>query len=81
MGSLAAAVELSLASPMFQELGTDAREVLGVIAFFPQGINEDYVDRLFPTISNGPSMFDAFCNLSLTHPSNGFITIDRKSVV
>ena len=75
LGSLAATVELSLASPMFQELGPDAREVLEVVAFFPQGVEEDNIDELFPTISDGPSLFDTFCNLSLTHRSNGFTTM------
>ena len=75
LGSLAATVELSLISPMFQELGPGAREALGVVAFFPQGVNEDSVDRLFPVVSDGPSMFDTFCNLSLTHRSNGFVTM------
>ena len=75
LGSLAATVELSLASPMFQELGPDGREVLGVVAFFPQGINEDNVDGLFPTIPDGPSVFDTFCNLSLTYRSHGFVTM------
>ena len=75
LGSLAATIELSLASAMFQELGHDAREVLGVIAFFPQGVNEDNVEGLFPKIFDGLSMFDTFCNLSLTYRGNGFITM------
>ena len=75
LGSLAATVELSLASPMFQELGPDARKVLEVAAFFPQGINEDNVEGLFPTISDGLGMFDTFCNLSLVHRGNGFVTM------
>ena len=75
LGSLAATVELSLASSMFQELGPNGREVLGVIAFFPQGINGANVGRLFPTISDGPGTFDIFCNLSLTYRGNGFITM------
>ena len=73
--SLATTIELSLASPTFQELGPDARSLLEVVAFFPQGVNEKNIDWLFPTISNVPDMFDKFCVLSLTYRNNGFITM------
>ena len=60
---------------MFQELGPDARGLLGVIAFFPQDFDEENMDRLFPTISDGPNIFDKFCVLSLEYQSNRLTTM------
>ena len=73
--SLAASIELSLTSPMFRGLGPDAQEILEVIAFFPQGIDENNLDWLFPTIPDRTSILDTLCTLSLTSRSSGLVTM------
>ena len=73
--SLAATIELSLTSPTFQKLGLGARELLGVIAFFPQGVDKKNLDWLFPMIPDRKNIFDKLCLLSLAYPSNGYVTM------
>jgi tetratricopeptide (TPR) repeat protein len=73
--SLAATIELSLSSPTFLSLGTNARDLLGVVAFFPQGVDEKNLDWLFPTIPDRKHTFAKFRVLSLMHRNNGFNTM------
>ena len=73
--SLAATIELSLASPTFRKLEAESRELLGVVAFYPQGIEENNLDWLFPTITDRKIIFDKFCLLSLTSRRNDVITM------
>ncbi|KAF9783114.1 hypothetical protein BJ322DRAFT_1211955 [Thelephora terrestris] len=62
-------------SPILRKIPPSARELLEVVAFFPQGIDEKHLDWLFPTTTNRKEIFDKFCILSLTHRNNGFITM------
>ena len=43
--SLAATIELSLAPPTFRKLGPNGRNLLGVVEFFPQDVDEKYISK------------------------------------
>ena len=73
--SVASSTFRKLIPSMLQKPVPSARELLQVVAFFPQGINENNLDWLFPTIPDVKNLFDKFCILSLTYRSNGFITM------
>ena len=73
--SLAATIEVTLNSPTFCQLGSDARGLLEVVAFFPQGVDGKNFDWFFPTISDRKNIFDKFRALSLTYRNNSFITM------
>jgi len=73
--SLATTIDLSLDSPMFTALGGDAREVLNVVAFFPQGVDEEKLEWVFPTVARIQDIIDTFCILSLTHRAGSFVTM------
>jgi tetratricopeptide (TPR) repeat protein len=72
---LVATIELSLDFPTFRKLGPDARDLLGVVAFFPQGVDEDNIDWVFSTIPDRVTIFTKFYPLYLTSRNNGFITM------
>lgn len=62
--SLRATVELSLNAPSVIALGDDARKLLGIIAFFPQGLKTMRVKALYPSAT---ADVDALCAHSIIH--------------
>ena len=68
-------VEKGVKNKYADKLGPHARDLLGVITFFPQGVDKNNLNWLFPTIPDRKKIFNKFCVLSLTSQSNNFITM------
>ena len=60
---------------MFVALGDDARGVLEIIVFFPQGVDEEELEWVFPAIVRIQEIAETFCILSLTHRTGSFVTM------
>ncbi|KAH7917521.1 hypothetical protein BV22DRAFT_1135345 [Leucogyrophana mollusca] len=73
--SLSATIELSLRSSSITKLGNDARRVMEIAAFLPQGINENALGDFFPDIPNIHSVVDTLCRLSLMYRKPGAYTM------
>ncbi|KAH7882595.1 hypothetical protein F5I97DRAFT_287077 [Phlebopus sp. FC_14] len=74
--NLAITLELSLCAPSVTNLGEDvARSIVGIIAFFPQGVPRDRVANVFPSVSSIRKVIDTLCRHSLLLRRGDFITM------
>jgi tetratricopeptide (TPR) repeat protein len=71
--SLSDTMSLSLGSPSIQGLGEDGPLALAVIAFLPQGLNEDLANDLLPSLPQVDAICDILCRQSLVYRQDGFI--------
>ena len=71
--SLSFTMQLSLSSPTIQDLGEDGPRALAVIAFLPQGLNDDLASDLLPSIPQIDTIFDVLCTQSLVYRQGGFV--------
>ncbi|KAG2360395.1 hypothetical protein BDR07DRAFT_150332 [Suillus spraguei] len=71
--SLSDTMQLSLSSPSFQNLGEDGLRVLAIIAFLPQGLNEDLASDLLPSLPQVDTICDVLCMQSLVYRQDNFL--------
>ncbi|KAG2360398.1 hypothetical protein BDR07DRAFT_1487058 [Suillus spraguei] len=71
--SLSDTMQLSLSSPSFQNLGEDGLRVLAIIAFLPQGLNEDLASDLLPSLPQIDTICDVLCMQSLVYRQDKFL--------
>ncbi|KAG1838153.1 hypothetical protein DFJ58DRAFT_861886 [Suillus subalutaceus] len=70
--SLSDTMQLSLSLPSVQHLGEDGLRVLAIIAFLPQGLNEDLASDLLPSLPQVDAICDVLCMQSLVYRQDKF---------
>ncbi|KAG2739549.1 hypothetical protein P692DRAFT_20662409, partial [Suillus brevipes Sb2] len=73
--SLSDTMQLSLSSPSVQDLGEDGHRVLAIIAFLPQGLNEDLASDLLTSLSQVDTICDVLCMQSLVYRQDNFLKV------
>ncbi|OAX37543.1 hypothetical protein K503DRAFT_227290 [Rhizopogon vinicolor AM-OR11-026] len=71
--SLSFTMQLSLSSPSIQDLGENGFRALTVIAFLPQGLNDDLARDLLPSIPQVDTICDVLCTQSFVYRQGGFV--------
>ena len=72
--SLRFSLEASLSSPSLSQL-PGARDVLSILAFLPQGIDESKCRELFPSIEEIDLIMDSLCRVSLIEKRRDRVTL------
>ncbi|KAG1768905.1 hypothetical protein EV702DRAFT_712687 [Suillus placidus] len=73
--SLSDTMQLSLSSPSVQNLGEDGCRVLAIIAFLPQGLNENLASDLLPSLPQVDAICDVLCMQSLVYRQDNFLKV------
>jgi tetratricopeptide (TPR) repeat protein len=73
--SLSDTMQLSLSSPSIQDLGEDGLRALIIIAFLPQGLNENLAGDLLPSLPEVDAICDVLCMQSLVYRQDNFIKV------
>ncbi|KAG1821450.1 hypothetical protein EV424DRAFT_826734 [Suillus variegatus] len=73
--SLSDTMQLSLNSPSIQALGEDGRCTLAIIAFLPQGLNDNLAGNLLPSLQEVDTICDVLCMQSLVYRQDNFIKV------
>ncbi|KIK40478.1 hypothetical protein CY34DRAFT_63106, partial [Suillus luteus UH-Slu-Lm8-n1] len=73
--SLSDTMQLSLSSPSIQDLGEDGLRALTIIAFLPQGLNENLAGDLLPSLPEVDTICDVLCMQSLVYRQDNYIKV------